>query len=596
MKGGCRLGKFLVTPGDFLKNSGISGLYYMLGISDARENVDYGIKEQGNRLDDIPEYEYGLWLDTEYAVSADWTGLFFNACVRYYEKSTVYRGALDRIDGILESINAGEWKADANDRDNIKYINDKLLSNSYKSGFDNIRDRIEGAEVYIKLQKSKLNHKMGADELRDRLEELKRFLVQPLCKETFVMKSVIYNYINRFWDGKCFLFRVNAKKDMRELFEQDFVEPFKVYLQATHDKEKDVCIDCAGPMGSKEKVSIAFMKDMADDLARKKSAFWNCKVDAFLCPACAFVYALSPLGFTLLGNRFAFINTNDSMAGLLTANDKQRRKENESSKDEDERYTQWFARMLNGILACKLKELSGIQVVIRGMQADDRYDFTVISADVLRIFREKRVQSALEYFKEHPYIKAGTDYMNIHEAVIMNVTEYKSQTLLLNKVLKAAFENPGCIAAAFWIYTVMLWSNIVAENKENGGNVEMNRYAVMNSGFALRTAVLAEKGAKDDECLRGTMYQLMNALKTKNSSWFLDIVLRLYSTCSVPLDIEKAGRLMIPSDFVKIINNQDAFDEYGYAFVLGLKGCNTNKKTNGNVNNEVKDEVNKEEA
>ena len=109
------------------------------------------------------------------------------------------------------------------------------------------------------------------------------------------MKSVVYNYINRFWDGKCFLLRANAKKDMRELFDQDFVKPFKEYIAASHDKDKDMCIDCARPMGNKEKVSIAFMKDMADDLARKKSAFWNCKVDAFLCPACAFVYALSPL-------------------------------------------------------------------------------------------------------------------------------------------------------------------------------------------------------------------------------------------------------------------------------------------------------------
>lgn len=75
-------------------------------------------------------------------------------------------------------------------------------------------------------------------------------------------------------------------------------------------------------MGSKDKVSIAFMKDMADDLSRKKSAFWNCKVDAFLCPVCAFVYALCPLGFNLLGNRFVFLNTNVSIDGLIQANKK----------------------------------------------------------------------------------------------------------------------------------------------------------------------------------------------------------------------------------------------------------------------------------
>ena len=61
---------------------------------------------------------------------------------------------------------------------------------------------------------------------------------------------------------------------------------------------------------------------MADDLSRKKSAFWNCKVDAFLCPECAFIYALCPLGFNLLGSRFAFLNTNISIRGMIEANKK----------------------------------------------------------------------------------------------------------------------------------------------------------------------------------------------------------------------------------------------------------------------------------
>ena len=155
----------------------------------------------------------------------------------------------------------------------------------------------------MNLQQNKLNAKSTSQELKQRLEGIKNFIMQPKCKETFVMKSVIYNYINRFWDGKCFLLRANAKKDMRILFEQDFTKPFKEYIRTNHDKDKDMCIDCGRPMGNKERVSIAFMKDMADDLARKKSAFWNCKVDAFLCPACAFVYAASPLGFTLTARR-----------------------------------------------------------------------------------------------------------------------------------------------------------------------------------------------------------------------------------------------------------------------------------------------------
>ena len=71
--------------------------------------------------------------------------------------------------------------------------------------------------------------------------------------KTFIMKSVIYTYINRFWSGKCFLLRANAKKDMRELFEKDFSEPFRKYLKTDHVKAKDLCIDCGATIGPKEK-------------------------------------------------------------------------------------------------------------------------------------------------------------------------------------------------------------------------------------------------------------------------------------------------------------------------------------------------------
>ena len=34
----------------------------------------------------------------------------------------------------------------------------------------------------------------------------------------------------------------------------------------------------------------------------------------------------------------------------------------------------------------------------------------------------------------------------------------------------------------------------------------------------------------------------------------------------------------VPREFVYIQKNQELFEEYGYAFVLGLKGCRQNKK------------------
>ena len=410
--------------GDFLKNAGIVGLNYMLDMSDAESGKDYGIKMQNRPVDGLELYEQGLWLDEDFVQQCDWTGMYFDACVNYYGDFTVYKGILDRINKIICKIDNDQWKPDKlvkEDKEDIKFINDKLLSNSYKAGFENIRNEVDGSEIYVNLQQNKLNAKSTSQELKQRFEGIKNFIMQPKCKETFVMKSVRYNYINRFWDGKCFLLRANAKKDMRILFEQDFTKPFKEYIRTNHDKDKDMCIDCGRPMGNKERVSIAFMKDMADDLARKKSAFWNCKVDAFLCPACAFVYAASPLGFTLLGQRFAFMNTNSSINQLLASNSRSGKIVTEAEKKEAERYTQWFARMLKQLMDCKVEQLNNIQVILKGTDEKDKYIFSVISNEALQTFNDEKVRKALEYLGKYPYTRIGADYLNIYENVVMNI-------------------------------------------------------------------------------------------------------------------------------------------------------------------------------
>lgn len=584
------MSKYLITMGDFLKNAGIVGLNYMLEISDAEKGKDYGIKTQNKSVEGLELYEQGLWIDEEFVQRCDWTSMYFDACVSYYGDSTVYKAILDRINKIVCKLEEGKWNPDKlvkEDKEDIKFINDKLLSNSYKAGFENIKESIENSQIYLELQKNKLNVEASREELKQRLSDIKSFILQPKCKETFIMKSVIYNYINRFWDGKCFLLRTNAKKDMRIVFEHDFTKPFKEYVKANHDKDKDLCIDCGGGMRNKERVSIAFMKDIADDLARKKSAFWNCKVDAFLCPVCAFVYAASPLGFTLLGQRFAFMNTNASVNQLLASNSRRGKVVMEAERKEDERYAQWFARMLTQLIDCKAGQLNNIQVILRGAGEKDKYIFSVIDDETLRVFNNKHVRKSLEYLGGHTNIRKGKENLNIHEIVVMNILKHRSQELLLRKVLRNSLDldNAAQIVTAYWVYIVMLYSSLVKKNndmQERGGKViEMGSITVMDSGFALRTAILSSKGAKDDECIKGTIYQLLNALSTRNTSKFLDTVMRLYCTCKVPSDMEQADKLVIPREFVYIQKNPELFEEYGYAFVLGLKGCRQNKRKEG---------------
>lgn len=198
-----------ISTGDFLKNAGIVGLKYLLDNSEADEGIVYGITDD----------EQSLWIDSEYIENADWTQLYFNAFVKKYGSSTAYQAVLDKIDNILEKLENENWDISCKEnlkfiKEELKFINGKVLSNSYKSGFENIKQDIENSEVYELLKSSKLKENMEKEELHKRLQDLKNFLKQSLCKETFSMKSIIYNYINRFWDNKSFLLIAKDRKSV----------------------------------------------------------------------------------------------------------------------------------------------------------------------------------------------------------------------------------------------------------------------------------------------------------------------------------------------------------------------------------------------
>ena len=545
--------------GDFLKNAGLVGLKYLLDASDAEEEIDYGITED----------KQGLWLERQFVVNADWTDMYFKAFVKRYGELTNYQVILDKIGDILEKAGQPEWDKKACKED-LKFINEKMLSNSYQSGFANMKDQIENPDVYELLKSHKLKENMEKEELCARLRQLTIFLQQPLCKETFSMKSIIYNYINRFWDGKSFLLRANASKNMKSVFDVDFSEPFRKYATADHKKAKDMCIDCDGKIDAKEKVSIAFMKDQADDLTRKRSAFWNCKVDAYLCPACAFVYSLAPLGFTLAGRTFVFVNMNQNIDLLLQANSPDGKMAVDLKRKEKDRYSSWIAGTINLLLQEKDRELGNIQVIARGMGESDRYTFDVISKDILKLLNDKSIRNDLEQLGRYPYVKTGREYWNVHETVILNLLRYHNQYEVIGKLLKMALEGEGFLFKASFVYDVQLRSSLARKKDKtiNTGGEVMNRYAVRERGYELRNALLGAKGTSDDACIRGTIYQLLNALSVGNVEHFMEVIMRVY--CST--------RLQVPDAFIEFLKDRDTFTEYGYAFLLGLQGSHYEKK------------------
>ena len=155
-------------------------------------------------------------------------------------------------------------------QDRLSFISDKLGAASFKTGINSIKDEVEDSDIYFNVinksfKKSKIN-----DELKEKLLELKKFLSTDIVFETLCFKSICYNIINKFWE-KSFLLRNNAKKNMKECYEADFIKPLMDYLEIDTDKMNDQCIDCGNSINSKFSIPISFnVCYFADDLAKKK--------------------------------------------------------------------------------------------------------------------------------------------------------------------------------------------------------------------------------------------------------------------------------------------------------------------------------------
>lgn len=545
--------KIKIYMGDFRKNAGIVGLVFLLKTVEAKENKDYGISD-----------EY-LWLDYEYAVNRDWTDDYFKACITYFKEYVVYDEVISSIDFLLEYI-PNDKKAE-NKTETIKrkldFINKKIFASSIKSGMESIQNETD-ISVYKDFEKNKLNIKTENKVLLDSLALLKEFLTQDSVKETFIMKNVIYNYINKIWDGISFLKRENAKKDMRQVFKEKFVSPLMEFWTSEQKKSDNFCIDCGKNIESKG-VPITFMVGTADDLGKKTSSFWNFKPDSYLCPECAFVYALAPMGFSVMDDNLIFVNTSDSIKSLIDSNSETSATKTKLNKVLEDKKNPWHERVMNLILQENYNQgLNNIQVITKGISETGKYSFIVINKEILKIFENLTVQ--MELLAKTPVYKINNEFLNIYNIALDNIFNYRKQYYLVNYLIRNSLNTESSILnyPASLIFDIENCRYVMRKLKpKDKEGKEMSEYTNdMNlNGTKLRKALKKNITGNFDDNMRGTVYQLLNALSVKNSRRFLDIVIRLYCSCQIP----------IPDGFAEMLESTEEFEVRGYAFLLGLK-------------------------
>lgn len=548
--------------GDFMKNAGLIGFNKLL------DSAGVDITKDGEAaVDDI--------------LKLDLAQLYIENFNKEYGSETSIGRAYEKLEQCIRFIKEGGDTGSKDFKDDFKFIADKFTAASVKSGFKSIEHEIDNGDIYTELCEKKIKPEDDKDILLKKLVDLQAFANQSLVKETFYFKGVVYSVINKFWEGKSFLIRSNSQKNMKELFRNDFELPFKDFLKNGASKPTMHCIECGTPISGKTAAAITFLKDMADDLNRKPSAFWNCKPDAYVCPICCMMYALAPLGFKKLGNDFIFINQNSSFNALKAANTPK------IKNDEKMTYQQYLNNSVMEMLKENEKLISNIQVITRYGAEDknkdkDKYKFFVIDKSIMEILSKENVKKNLQKLCESHNIRRDNDtYLKVYDECLSNIMNYRSQYNLINEIIRASIEKPANIWPAARVLKV---EAAIEEGESSMKFIQAKIYNAGEAGDNLAMKMVSVKTGKigtaaialRDEITRGMVYQLTNALKVRNVSKFMDIILRAYSSC----------KMDIPTVFMDAIKNEEEFLRIGYAFTLGVKGAHYKKSEETNIKEE----------
>lgn len=532
----------------FLFNAGIVGFHYLLENMEAVKGEDYKVEENA------------LFISKEFLEKSDLAQAYIDAHIQKFSEDATFTRICKEIES-MESLTEKYVAEESKELkkildDKYKYLlnNTGLARNSYFSACTSLAE--QGYKIDLSALCKNIKEIKEYKEKYKQLCKLKEVLLEEKVKETFLMKDIIYARINSIWSNRAFLNTSNSKKNMHDVYEKDFIVPLQDYLKdrkPIKNKKAKSCIECGALLP--KTIDISFLNDSVDDMSRKKSPFWDCKPDAYICPLCAFVYSLAPLGFQTLGRNLIFVNSNTSVAVLIDTNKGIESKYKiKNANKENEKYQLILNNMVDGIIEEKAIEQQNIQVIIRD-KATERYKFTVIAKDILEVLTN--CQKNLEKIKEISIEISPKVWISVYQEVLKNVFDRSNQYGLLNIILKNSLkENTS---------TIYL-KNVVNIQIKMSGGTKMKKANADNAfyrGRDLRRLICGEKTkAQDaDNKLRGFVYQLLNALQVNDREQFWNLVFRMYSSISVP----------VPQVFLETFSSEDELQYLGYAFVLGLK-------------------------
>lgn len=551
----------------FFLNAGICGLLEFLNYNDAEENIDYKIDEQNLylsvhylKVNNIPE----MYVNTMAEMLGETT--------KFYRVTENDRRAIEKLNNTGVDILSKKELKDLND----KYIvfQQKFLSKSYASAYK-LLSRYDDIEP---INENIINDFKKCNDLHLKFEKYNniiRLLKQKRVRNILIYTELIYNSFKLFFaensQSKKITCLCSTDQSYSETYKKNFYDPLIAELNIPENKKASaICIECRNSVSSKNKRGFTFLSDTADDLNRKKSYYWNCKPDAYVCPVCAFVYTFIPIGFAFLGTDAVFINSNSSIRSMYSIM--------KTCKEKSDRKESSVNRVMRTLTSEKISALSNIINNIEVVMNSNDYShfkFDVIDKNIVeglklgksylsflenKWIRADKKSTIAAYYARGNHANELYVMISVYDMVLDHIFYKRDLYYALNMLMKFEMKN-GDFSYLMNILKLELIFNGGPQMNELNKKVD---YAFV-AGKSLRKSILGNDADKsdseDDNRLRSFVYRLVNLSSVGDREQFIDTVVRIYS----------GFNLTIPSIFKDCYVSDEMFKAIAHGFILGLK-------------------------
>lgn len=555
---------------DWLYNAGIVGFVNALQFNKDKVDIFNQYIEFDSSVLNGFEEKYFNYLSSKQLVFTSWYRI-----VNFQEKIDLMKDNKSYTNEDIDSINK-----------QIDFLKDKLKANSYVKAYNNIEDKeVDLLKESKSLTKIKLKKNQPIEDIKANIDEqvfiiekIIEFVKRDAVKKHLLAKDLSYTVINNFWNGVSFLNKNNSEKDIYKEFDEYFIQSTLKYVDLDKTKAKYSCYICNSKIAKTDDAfNLTWLQNIGVDGNKKASHFWNLNRDDLVCPLCNLIYSCVPLGFTFIKGNGFFINNNSTIKTLLDSNNYALKSDSRILELEYKSYAKIADSFTNYEIERIENEIKNIQIVKLDTNNSFRaYTFNILSKDMVAFLHKN--SKKLTFLLDKRILWYTDSSNNKHYVYLYKETidrMYKNENLFslidfsLNKIVRGEYHG---------IEEVQMLLTLNNDFLKGGDNMNSN----MNSKKIYRIRCLGNelkrsyenRGASNK--INGISYRLLNAIKVKDSSKFLDTLINAYAYLGAE----------IPTVFLDCLGDDSVFQTVGYAFMLGLMGEKTNSINKGDDTNE----------